>query len=175
MRVQMKPAEGKQELLDKAYQLGLEYERSKHYCAQCTVAALQEALQIKDEGLFRAAHPLSAGVGETTDGSCGGLSGGAMILGYLYGRGKEDFEGNTSDKGVNYLVKELYDRFIQEYGSCRCKDIHMKVFGRSYDLWNDDEKQAFEEAGAHVDKCPVVVAKACTWTIEIIQKERSSS
>jgi len=160
-------------LKDKAYKLGLKYERSKHECAQCVVAALQEVLQIKDEGAFRAAYPLSGGVGDTTNGNCGALSGGVMILGYLYGRGKEDFEQNIPHQRVLYLAKKLHNRFIQEYGSCRCRDIHIKLFGRSFDLWNEDDEKAFEEAGGHEDKCPVVVAKACAWTVEIIQGERS--
>lgn len=173
--MQRKPTERKHKLIDKAYRLGLAYEGSKHYCAQCTVAALQEVLQIEDQGLFQAAQPLSAGIGETTDGSCGALVGGVMILGYLYGRRKEAFERNISKKRASCLAKELHGRFIQEYGSCRCQDIHLKLFGRSYNLWNDEDKKAFEAAGGHVDKCPVVVAKACAWTIDIIQKEISSS
>lgn len=174
MQTKLKFTEKKQKLIDEAYRLGLKYEKSKHYCAQCVVAALQEVFQIKDEGLFRASYPLSGGAGSTTQGSCGALSGGIMILGYLYGRGRENFEEGTSSKKATFLAKKLCERFIQEYGSCICKDIQVKLFGRSFDFWDDDDRRAFEEAGGHKDKCPLVVAKACAWTSEIIQSEMNS-
>jgi len=171
MKTKIKNVEEKEKLVDKAYRLGLEYEKSSHYCAQCVVAALQEVFQIKDEGIFRAAYPLSGGIGSTTDGSCGALSGGVIILGYLYGRGREDFGRGISNKRATYFAKKLCDRFIQEFGSLRCKDIQIKLFGRSFDFWDENDKKAFEEAGGHRDKCPTVVAKACAWTAEIIQNE----
>jgi hypothetical protein len=43
--------------------------------------------------------------------------------------------------------------------------------GRSFNLWDEEEKRSFENAGGHKDKCPVVVAKACAWTAEIIWDE----
>jgi len=46
----------KEEILEKVYQLGLEYEQKKHSCSQCVVAALQEIWQIKDDNLFRASY-----------------------------------------------------------------------------------------------------------------------
>ena len=39
------------------------------------------------------------------------------------------------------------------------------------DLWNPEEKDQFEEAGAHADKCTTVVAQASAWTTEIILQE----
>ena len=69
------------------------------------------------------------------------------------------------------LAKKLFDKFIQEYNSIMCKDIQTKIMGRSFSLWDEEEKRSFEDAGGHKDKCPVVVAKACVWTAEIIWDE----
>ena len=46
-----------------------------------------------------------------------------------------------------------------------------KLFGRSFDLLNQDEYEAFEKAGAHVDKCPSVSGNVARWTAEIILEE----
>lgn len=69
------------------------------------------------------------------------------------------------------LAKKFFDRFIQEYNSTRCKDIQTKIMGRSFNLWDEEERISFENAGGHKDKCPVVVGKACAWIAEIIWDE----
>jgi len=163
--------DSKQEVIAKAYQLGFEYEKEKHYCSQCVLAALQEVFQIKDNKLFQAAYGLAGGVGSSTNGSCGALSGAVMAISYLYGRDRKEFEENTSNKKATELAKKVFDRFVEEYGGCLCKEIQTKIFGRSYDFWNEEEDKAFEEAGAHIDKCPTVVAKAAAWTAEILWDE----
>jgi len=38
----------RQELIDKAYELGFNFERNSQSCSQCTVAALHELLDIDD-------------------------------------------------------------------------------------------------------------------------------
>ena len=38
-------------------------------------------------------------------------------------------------------------------------------------MWDEEEKQLFEEAGAHKDKCTTVVANASAWTIGAILSE----
>ena len=41
----------------------------------------------------------------------------------------------------------------------QCSQIHKKIFGKPFNLRDDDQKQAFRDAGAHEDeaKCCVVV------------------
>jgi hypothetical protein len=69
------------------------------------------------------------------------------------------------------LASLLHERYMQEYGSIICKDIHMKLFGRTFDLWNEADFEAIEALGAHEDKCTSVVAGASAWTTEIILNE----
>lgn len=165
----------KEEILEKVYQLGLEYEQEKHSCSQCVVAALQEIFQIKDDNLFRASYALAGGIGGSTNGSCGALSGGTMMISYFYGRSRSEFDQLIFKKKSEMLAKKLQDRFQKEYGSCICQAIQQEIFGRSFDFWDEEEHQAFEEAGGHEDKCPVVVAKAAVWTAEIIWEEQHKS
>lgn len=159
---------GEKEIMQEVYQLGVDLESIKYGCAQCTIAALQKVFGIENKDIFQAAHPLSGGLGATTEGTCGALSGGAMILGYLWGRNKEEFDKNIVNRKSESLAKQLCAKFIQEYGSCLCKDIQTKLLGRSFNFWDEKDMEAFEKAGGHEDKCPIVVAEACVWTAKII-------
>jgi hypothetical protein len=45
----------KAEMLDKAYKLGKEYEKTYRGCGQCVIAALQDALEIRNDDIFKSA------------------------------------------------------------------------------------------------------------------------
>ena len=64
--------------------------------------------------------------------------------------------------------KKLYDKFVEEYGSPICKDVHQKLFGRTFNLMDKEDYAEFEKMGAHDDKCPVVSGKTARWAAEII-------
>ena len=55
--------------------------------------------------------------------------------------------------------------------SVNCNDVQKEKFGRSYDLWDSEDNKAFNEAGAHEDKCPDVTGKAAEFTAEILLEE----
>jgi len=161
----------KEDFLQQAYAFGLEYEQTRTGCSQCVVCAMEKISGLNCPDLVKASFPLCGGITNTVEGTCGGLTGGALVIGYLYGRNKEEFEKIMFNRKSLYLAKKLFNKFIQEYNSIRCKDIQTKIMGRSFNLWNEEEKRSFENAGGHKDKCPVVVAKACAWTAEIIWDE----
>ena len=165
----------KEILLEKVYQLAFDFEKEHHCCSQCTVAALQEVFQIKSEELFLTSFSLGGGLADTCKGTCGALAGGAMIISYFYGRRRVEFFKGISNKKANYLTKELYDKFVQEYGSCLCKDVQKKIFGRSFNFWDEKEKELFEKSGGHIDKCPAVVAKTAQWIFKIIEEEMNKN
>lgn len=159
-------------LCSKAHELGDAYERTYRGCAQCTIAAVLEVLGRSDPALFRAASGLASGGGLTCAGSCGGFSGGSMIFGSLFGRRFDHVDDDAENKRRTFdMTKELHDRFMETYGSVVCRDIHRKLFGRTFDLRDPAEKRLFEEAGAHTDICTEVVANAAGWTTGIILRE----
>ncbi len=167
----------KETIAKKAYELGFTYEQTYRGCAQSVIAALQDSFGIQDPDLFRAASGLASGGGLTCSGSCGAYVGAVMFIGSLLGRRREFFDNDNDFKYTTFaLAKQLHDRFIEEYGTLLCCEIHKKIFGRTYDMTNDADKKQFNADGAHVDKCTVVVAKGAQWCVEILYdhlKERN--
>jgi len=152
---------------DIAYRLAFEYESKYGSCPQCVIAAVGEVFNLKIEDVFKAGHSLAGGLGLSGSGTCGALSGGAMVLSYKYGRERMNFARGRSLKSY-ILTRKLYDRFVNEFGSCICKDVQKKIMGRSFDLWDAEDFKRFEEAGGHRDKCPSVSGKVARWVSEII-------
>lgn len=158
---------------ERAYELGKEYEKTCRGCSQCAIAALQDALDIRNDDIFKAATGLAGGGGSTIDGSCGSYVGAILVLGLLLGRGRDKFDDFEGAALPNLeLVRKFRDKYIQEYGSVVCRNIQTKVFGRPYYISDPDEREKFEDAGGHGDDgCPEVVGKAARWMAELILEE----
>ena len=166
------PEKAKEVILNEAESKGYEFERKYHGCAQCVVGPLMEIFDMKEPETFKAATGLAGGVGLSVQGTCGGLAGGVMAIGLLYGRRLENIQDPEGLRFISYgLANKLHERFVQEYGSSICKEIHKKVLGKTYHLNNPEEWDAFLAAGGHADKCPSVVGKAARWTAEIILEQ----
>ncbi len=164
----------KKQRMERAYSLAYEFEQKYGACSQCVLAALQETLGGIDDEVFKAAHALAGGAAKTGQGTCGALAGGMMAISTRYGRERADFETVGSTQ-ASTLAKALYDKFVGEYGSPICTGVQEAVFGRSFNLWDPEERQAFEEAGGHKDKCPKVAGKAAMWTAEILMDAASQT
>ena len=136
-------------LIQKAYDLGQEYERVYKGCAQCTVAALQDAVDLipANQDVFLAASCLDGGATPTHNANCGGFTGAGIVIGHLCGRPRARFKGdaNLSHK----LIREVHDEFVGLYGSVLCKDIRAKVNGN----------------------CPEVVGSAAKVTARVILRQ----
>ena len=163
--------ESTEQIVSKAESLGFKYEAEIGSCPQCVLAALYETIGVGDKNLIKSADSLAGGTALSTQGTCGALVGGMLAIGYLEGREYNDFILKKRNRRVFKFAKLLYNRFIKEYGSPLCKDVQKKLFGRSYILLDPKEYKEFEEAGAHVDKCPSVAGNVARWTAEIILKE----
>lgn len=158
-------------LISVAAERAFKYEAELGSCAQCVYAALMETLNIGDKATFQAADALAGGTSLSSQGTCGALAGGMLIIGSLTGRDYTAFKKGERKRRVFYYSKLLYEKFIEEYGSPLCKEVQKKIFGRSFDLLDKEEYAAFEQAGAHIDKCPGVSANMARWTAELIVNE----
>ena len=162
----------REKIISEAFNNGFNYERDYRGCAQCTIAAVFETLNIKKDDVFRAASGLGAGGGLLCDGVCGGYSGGIMAMGSLFGRRLEYFGSDEEEKNTAFsMAGLLHDKFIEKYGTVICKDIHNCIFGRNYNLLDPGEKEEFNNDGAHTTKCTEVVANAAAWICELILDE----
>jgi len=162
----------RQELLDKAYQLGFEYEKAYRGCSQCVIAAIHDTLDIRDDSVFKAATGLAAGGGATGIGVCGGFVGGAMVLSQLLGRDRNNFDDPEGIRSESFaLTRKFLGDYTHELGSIMCRDIQCIRFGRPYYLADPEDFEKFEAAGAHVDKCTDVVGKAAQLAVNLILDE----
>jgi len=160
-------------VLNKAFERGKQHEMKSGGCPQCTIAGIFEALDIENDDVFRAATGLADGVGLTGDGHCGALSGGTMVISYLFGRKKEDFGDMMKQMDALILSKKLHDQFVEKYGTCRCADIQTKLSGRFFNLYDPEEMKAALKAGM-MDKCSTVVGEVARMATKIILEKRES-
>jgi C_GCAxxG_C_C family probable redox protein len=167
--------EDKAKIIQRALSLGFEYEKTITGCCQCTIAAIQDALNIKDDAVFKAGSGLTAGGGVSCEGSCGGFTGGVMVMSSVFGRRREKWDDDKAEKDCAHsMARALLDKFNREYGGNVCKTIHRTIFGRDFDLRNASERETFEKLGAHVEKCTSVVGQAAAWATELILEELSN-
>ena len=157
--------------------LAFEYEQVYHGCGQCALAALLDTLgtfeECAAEAVFEAATGLAGGLGLAGDATCGALVGATLVFGMLYPRGRACFDGGRDNKYRTYaMAQRLRQRYLGAYGSITCQDVQRRVLGRPFDLRDPAEREAFEAAGAHRDKCTGVVARAVEWAVEIIGEEQ---
>jgi C_GCAxxG_C_C family probable redox protein len=160
-------------VLNKAFESGKLHEIKNSGCPQCTIAGIFEALGIENDDVFKAATGLADGVGLTGDGHCGALSGGVMVISYLFGREGKDSGDMMKQVPALMLSKKLHDQFIEKYGTCRCADIQTKFVGRFFNLYDPKEMEAAFKAGM-VDKCSTLVGEVARMTTKIILEKRES-
>ena len=165
----------KTNIIQRARSLGFEYEKTITGCCQCTIAAIQDSLDIQNDVVFKAGSGLTAGGGVSCEGSCGGYTGGVMVMSSVFGRRREKWDDDKDEKDCAHnMAMALMNKFNQEYGSNICKTIHRSIFGRDFDLRDALDREAFDKLGAHVDKCTSVVGKAAAWATELILDELSN-
>ena len=155
-------------LIEEAKKLGREYLHVYRGCAQTTLLAVADTLNmdVPDE-LFKAMIGLS---GRT--GGCGGICGATAVIGLRYGINREDFATDPEMRGlvtskINDTMKIVRDKMTEKYGGYLCSDIQKTLYGRSYDFVYPDEMKAFSKEPIY-EECPKVTEDAAGWTVEAI-------
>lgn len=172
-------AKTSEELQKKAYELGYKHEGQWGNCSQAAIRSLMEVYGGVDKQVFRSVAGFHGGGGCECDGSCGAYCASMYFLSSRYGRELDALGKDPDDPKslkvldrLNELVKKVHDKFIAEYGSIICGQIHRKLYGRSYYLRDPDEAQKFHERGAHDWGCTGVVGNAAKWTVEALEAEK---
>ena len=161
----------REKIAERAGELAAEYEKTCTGCAQSVVAGLLDALEIDSPDVFKAASGLADGIGLTGDGSCGALTGCAMVIGLALGRERKDHRNMMKPMQSYLLCKELHDEFVREYGSCRCHDIQQRIMGRTFDLLDPTQlEEAFKQG--MLEHCARVCGAAARKTVELLLREQ---
>ena len=158
------------EVAQKAKKLGYLYEKEYGACSQCAILAIMDALGKRNEDLFKAAFGFAGGVGNMSK-MCGAIAAGTMMISLEYGRELKNVATQTEEGKRECLrkVRDLLDQFVEEYESIECANVHNKLFGRTFNQWDEDEFQEFLRLGGHEDKCTSVVGNVAKWTVEILK------
>lgn len=165
----------KEQAMELAFKIGFEGESLRTNCAQETFHAITSVLGYKNPLMFKSLSALEGGSAVTTFGNCGSFSGALAVFGFFFGRTYEQWEKGEPYIKSSILGQKLFKKFKEQYGSVICRDIHKKIFGRTFDLMdeenlgiNKEELKEFEKMGAHSTKCPTVVGLASAWAVEIL-------
>lgn len=100
-------------------ELALQYHHSNYNCAQATALAFCDELGLDKETVFKLAEGFGKGMG--TFGTCGAVSGMAIILGAVNSDG--DLDAPKSKLSTYKLMEEATAKFLEKNQSVICKDI----------------------------------------------------
>ena len=162
------------ELIKEAANLAYEYQKKYHGCSQCVIKALDDSLGLGGGPVFKAVTALAGGIAMKGE-LCGALIGGIVAIGLAFGR--ERLEESWSSRGyteAHYYAAELCDKFKEELGSIKCRDLLKARLGRSLDLRKRGELRHLISAGA-LECCPEVVRKGTQLAAEVILRARAST
>lgn len=153
----------------RASELGFQYEKKYKGCGQCAFLAIQDTLGQREKQVFQALSIFAGGYGLYGGVICSSLIGAATAIGLVSGRRFEHFDGDKEAKYRGFsLAEQLRQRFLWKYGNLVCHRVQEKIMGSSFDLRIPAERDKFEQAGAHRDKCTGVVSDVARWTVRLI-------
>jgi len=165
----------REEIIQKAYDLGIEYEARYKGCCPATFYSIVDALrwgglEIIPEDLEDKLYPaiclLTAGICMTGEGSCGAVSASTMAAGFALGIPKDASDPGVANKAGVKVRDTLLARYYREFGSILCKDVMRKYFGKAWDLTSEEMTKEFLSI---TDGC--TIRQTAAWATEIILDE----
>jgi len=123
-------------------------------------------LNIGSREVFKAGSALAGGVARQGE-TCGALTGAIMAIGSLVGRERlQDFE--QYQKAMEPAVR-VYNLFKEKIGHTLCWEIYKIRYGKVYQLFIPEEREAFHNMGGHGRKgCPEIGGIAARIAAEVI-------
>jgi len=109
-------------------------------------------------------------------GSCGAFSGGLMALGAKLSPRSDTLSEKELDQLAYARSKfdQFRDWFISEFGAITCRDVQFSVFGRVYDIADDEELQKMRDYQQELGKtCSEIAMKSAIKVADILSQEES--
>lgn len=102
-------------------ELAYQMHKEGYNCAQSVAGAFADRLPVNRETLLAAAGGLGGGVGGSHEEACGAVTGGVLVLGWLYPHTQGS---DRAGKVRTYaLCKEFRRRFAEVFGLSRCGEL----------------------------------------------------
>lgn len=173
----------KERCIQRARELGAEYQLTLVGCGHSTFSAILDALreegielvssEIQDE-VFKSVIGLTGGCGNMHEGTCGAVIGSAYAIGLAVGvdREIEENDGGKQTWLTSYQVKQgVAEKFFKDYGSIVCRDIMFSRWGRSFCSHHEGRSKEFfacaEKSGCRTpQKC--VISAGAAYGVETI-------
>jgi hypothetical protein len=165
----------REEITNKAWELGIEYEAKYKGCCQATFLAIADALRWggigifpkeMEEKIYSGISLLTAGVCMTGEGTCGAVVGSVMAYGMALGVPQHTDDPEAERMAAIGIRDTLLAKYYDTYGSILCKDVMRKYFGKAWDLVSDEMTQEFLSI---TDGC--TIRQTAKWATGIILDE----
>ena len=155
----------KDEILKRIEEDARRFEYEYHGCGQCTLLALQKNLNIGSDLTFKMTGPLVVGIGAMGE-TCGAFLAGVLAMGLIWGREKIE-DGPEATLPALPPTRKFFRAFQNEFGSLTCREIQKSRLGKSYNLADSEEYQAFQKEGGY-EVASGIVSKTARMAAEII-------
>jgi len=100
---------------------------------------LRDKYNIPDN-VFKSACGFGGGIGLAGEETCGAFLGGAMVIGFLFGRSYKEVGNILKLRTVSEYRRRLKQKFDIEYVSFNCEDIQKVIMGKGgFKLFKTEE------------------------------------
>jgi hypothetical protein len=161
----------KQEKISKAVKNAVSKQIEDDLCSRSALYGLSTVFDFIPEEMVVASASFVGGCGAAS-GSCGAYCSCLLAVGLKFNSTMEEEKadpgafGRTSSKFI-----EFRDRFLAEYGTILCPEIHERLFGRSYIFTDPRQMEEFLALPGHREKCAEVVGVATRIAAEMIMAD----
>ncbi len=159
----------KEEVLDLVEKNAFEAQKRDDVCARSAMYGLKSGFDFIPEEMVTATQSLAGGTGAGS-GSCGAYCSGLLAVGLKYNAtmAEEAADPSVKMKGI-VKFKEYRDRFLKEFGTILCPEIHRQLFGKAFYL--PKEEGEFFSIPDHAEKCAYVAGKAARIAAEMLLED----
>ena len=155
----------KEKLINKARKLGAERFKKYTGCAQTTLYAIADTLDMNiSEDVFKAVVTLSG-----FTGGCGAMCGSAVAFGLRFGKDLDTYLSDPDLGVAKTLIYGIQGKLEEKYSGFLCREICTHLYGRSFDGRISEDMEVFGSMYEEVySKCGDMIADVSGWAVEAI-------